>query len=89
MTAECYELSDGQWANIASLLPGKLGDPDRTGSDNRAFNESYLWAPRSGAHWRNLLERYGKWKAVHRQFGRDAIPTSGMPGLWDVDGRSR
>lgn len=78
MAAECYELSDGQWANIASLLPGKLGDPDRTGSDNRALNDGYLWAPRSGAQWRDLLERYGKREAVHKQFGRGAIPASGM-----------
>lgn len=26
-----YELSDGQWAKIALLLPGKAGDPGRTG----------------------------------------------------------
>ncbi|GEC34410.1 hypothetical protein EFR01_45810 [Sinorhizobium fredii] len=25
---------------------------------------------RSGAHWRDLLERYGKWKTVHRRFSR-------------------
>lgn len=58
MAAECYELSDGQWANIASLLPGKLGDPDRTGSDNRALNDGYLWlrAPaRSGVIYWNVM----------------------------------
>jgi putative transposase len=27
VAAERYELSDIQWAKIASLLPGKAGDP--------------------------------------------------------------
>lgn len=33
MVAKRYELSDGQWDKIASLLPGKAGDPGRTGAD--------------------------------------------------------
>ena len=34
MAAKRYELNDRQWAKIASLLPGKSGDPGRTGDDN-------------------------------------------------------
>lgn len=37
MASRRYELSDGQWAKIAALLPGKAGGPGRTGSDNRLF----------------------------------------------------
>ncbi|MQW88480.1 IS5 family transposase [Sinorhizobium saheli] len=65
-----YELSDAQWARIAALLPGKAGDPGRTGGDNRLFVNGCLWVLRSGAHWRDLPERYGKWKTVHRRFSR-------------------
>ncbi|WP_126516916.1 IS5 family transposase [Sphingobium amiense] len=65
-----YELNDTQWTKIALLLPGKAGDPGRTGSDNRLFVNGCLWVLRSGAHWCDLPERYGRWKTVHRRFSR-------------------
>jgi len=65
-----YELNDAQWAKIALLLPGKAGDPGRTGSDNRLFVTECLWVLRSGAHWCDLPERYGRWKTVYRRFSR-------------------
>ncbi|RYE65828.1 MAG: IS5 family transposase [Oxalobacteraceae bacterium] len=65
-----YELSYAQWEKIAQLLPGKAGDPGRRGLDNQLFVNACLWILRSGAHWRDLPERYGKWKTVHRRFSR-------------------
>lgn len=65
-----YELNDAQWGRIALLLPGKAGDPGRTGSDNRLFVNGCLRVLRSGAHWCDLPERYGRWKTVHRRFSR-------------------
>ena len=65
-----YELSDAQWRRIEGLLPGKLGDPGRTAQDNRLFVNGVLWVLRSGAHWHDLPERYGKWKSVHTRFAR-------------------
>ncbi len=70
MAVKRYELSEAQWVRIAPMLPGKTGDPGRTGSDNRLFVNGCLWVLRSGAHWRDLPERYGKWKTVHRRFSR-------------------
>ena len=32
-----YELTDTQWQRIEPMLPGKSGDPGRTGADNRLF----------------------------------------------------
>lgn len=78
MASKRYELSDGQWARIASLLSGKAGDPGRTGADNRLFVKGCLWVLRSGAHWHDLPERYGKWKTVHRRFSRLC-----HAGVWD------
>jgi putative transposase len=65
-----YELSDAQWRRIEGLLPGKAGDPGRSGRDNRLFVNGVLWVLRSGARWSDLPERYGKWKSVHTRFSR-------------------
>lgn len=55
-----YELNDVQWRRIMALLPGKAGDPGRTGSDNSQFVNKALWVLCLGAHWHDLPERYGK-----------------------------
>jgi transposase len=73
-----YELSEAQWQRICALLPGKASDPGRTGADNRLFVNGVLWVLRSGAHWQDLPERYGKWKSVHKRFTRWA-----KAGIWE------
>ena len=73
-----YELSEAQWLQIESLLPGKAGDPGRSGKDNRLFVNAVLWVLRSGAAWPDLPERYGKWKSVHTRFARWA-----KAGVWE------
>lgn len=73
-----YELSEGQWRRICGLLPGKPGDPGRTGADNRLFVNGVLRILRSGAHWQDLPDRYGKWKTVHKRFTRWA-----KAGVWE------
>lgn len=73
-----YELSDEQWRRIAGLLPGKVGDPGRSGADNRLFVNAVLWVLRSGAHWQDLPPRYGKYKSVHKRFSRWA-----KAGVWE------
>ena len=73
-----YEVSEAQWHRIAELLPGKAGDPGRTGADNRMFVNGVLWMLRSGARWSDLPERYGKWKSVHKRFTRWA-----KAGVWE------
>ena len=76
--AKRYELSEAQWRRIGELLPGKAGDPGRTGGDNRLFVDGVLWVLRSGARWSDLPERYGKWKSVHKRFTRWA-----KNGVWE------
>ena len=73
-----YELSNEQWRRIENLLPGKKGDPGRSGQDNRLFVNAVLWVVRSGARWSDLPERYGKYKTVHKRFTRWAAN-----GVWE------
>ncbi len=54
-----YWLRDDQYERIASLLPGKKGDPGRTGKDNRLFVEAVLWIARTGSPWRDLPSELG------------------------------
>ena len=65
-----WVLKDEQWERVAPLLPGKAGDPGRTGSDNRLFLEAVLWMVRTGAPWRDLPEAFGSWNSVFRRFRR-------------------
>ena len=73
-----YDLSDAQWRRIEAMLPGKESDPGRTAADNRLFINGVLWVLRSGAHWSDLPERYGKYKTVHKRFTRWA-----RAGVWE------
>ena len=73
-----YELTDAQWRRIEGFVPGKAGDPGRTGADNRRFVNAVFWVLRSGAHWHDLPARYGKWKTVHKRFTRWA-----EAGVWE------
>lgn len=63
-------LSDTQWNKIAHLLPGKPGDPGRSGVDNRLFVEAVLWIARTGAPWRDLPASFGNWNSVFQRFRR-------------------
>jgi len=66
-------LNDAQWERIARLLPGKEGDPGRSGADNRLFMEAVLWTVRAGAPWRDLPEAFGKWGTAWKRFRRWAL----------------
>jgi len=62
VNAKRYELTAAQWRRIEALLPGKPGNPGRTGEDNLRFANGVLWVLRSEAHWHGLPEHCGKWK---------------------------
>jgi transposase len=74
-----YELRDDQWDKIKEALPGKEGDPGRSGSDNRLFVEGVIWIARNGARWRALPEDFGHWNSVFQRFRRWA-----KKGVWQM-----
>lgn len=77
--AKRYELTKEQYERVRGMLPGKVGDPGRTATDNHCFLNAVLWVLRSGAHWHDLPERYGNWKSVHKRFSRWA-----QKGIWEA-----
>jgi transposase len=72
-----YALRDDQWSRIEDLLPGRDGSVGVTAGDNRLFVEAVLFRYRAGIPWRDLPERFGDWKNVHRRFSRWA-----RTGVW-------
>lgn len=65
-----HELSDEQWALIEPYVPGREGDPGKSGRDNRLFVNAVLWIAKTGAPWRDLPERFGNWNSVFQRFNR-------------------
>ena len=63
-----YEVTDEQWDLLKGLFP-RQGRGGRW-LDHRAVLNGMLWILRSGAPWRDLPARYGKWQSVNHRFNR-------------------
>jgi transposase len=72
-------LTEYQWINILNFLEKNenvyIGRKDAC----RLFIEAVLWAARSGAQWRLLPEKYGKWNSVCKRFARRSDK-----GVWEA-----
>jgi transposase len=66
-------LSDEKWERVAPLCAGKVGDPGRSGEDNRLFLEAVLWIARTGSPWRDLPAAFGSWNSIFKRFRRWAL----------------
>lgn len=64
-----YELTDEQWTRVAEFFPAN-GQRGRPWLDHRTVVNGILWILCSGAAWRDLPERYGKFQTVHRRLLR-------------------
>jgi transposase len=73
-----HAISDEHWDRIKDFLPGQKGDPGVTAKDNRLFVDAVWWIAKTGAQWRDLPERFGKWSSVWKRFDRWA-----RKGIWD------
>ena len=63
-----YELTDEAFERIEPLLPRQ-----RAGgrwSDHRTVLNGMFWILNSGAQWRDMPERYGRWQTVYGRYRR-------------------
>lgn len=71
-------MTDQQWERLAPLLPAAKPRTGRPNNDHRQVINGILWILRTGAPWRDLPERYGKWTTVSSRFYRWR-----KAGIWD------
>ena len=71
-------LTDHQWTVIERLLPPVKGEMGRPATPHRPVVEGIIYRYRAGIPWRDLSERFGDWKNVHRRFSRWA-----KSGVWE------
>jgi len=63
-----HELTDEQWDLIEPLIPEKVARTGRPPKDRRLMLNGIFWILGTGAPWRDLPERFGSCKTVHRYF---------------------
>ena len=80
---ERFVLTDAQWAKMEPHCLGKVGDPGRSGADNRLFLEAVLWIARTGSPWRDLPAHFGNWSTVYTRF-RDWRDADVFKALFDA-----
>ncbi len=63
-----YEMTDDGFARIEDLLPRQ----QRGGkwNEHRSVINGMFWVLNSGAHWRDMPERYGKWETIYGRYRR-------------------
>lgn len=63
-----YELRDEAYERIEPILPKQ--QPGGRWADHRTVLNGMFWVLNSGAQWRDMPERYGKWETVYGRFRR-------------------
>ena len=71
-------LNEQQWERIRPLLPPHRGPIGKKGRNHRLFIEAILYRYRTGCPWRDLPEKFGDFRVVHRRFTRWS-----QKGLWE------
>ncbi len=73
------DLTEAEWRLLRDLLPAERGRQSRPALDNRMIVNGILWRIRTGAPWRDLPDRFGKWITVYQRFRRWS-----EAGIWQV-----
>ncbi len=61
-------LTDDQWELVADLVEAERKATGRPPKDRRAILNGIFWILRTGAAWRDLPQRFGKWQTVYDHF---------------------
>lgn len=64
------DLTDQEWERLAPLLPPQSRKGGKQPLPHRPLVNGMLWRARTGAPWRDIPERYGKWNTIHSRFRR-------------------
>lgn len=70
-----HELSDKQWEVLEPCLPPLNIGRGRKMHDRRRIINGILWSLKTGAPWRDLPKKYGKWGSIYARYR-----------LWQLDG---
>jgi len=72
------DFTNEQWEQLKEVLPPQKPRTGRPAIDHRQVMNGILWVLRTGAPWRDLPERYGKWTTIYSRFQRWR-----KQGVWD------
>jgi len=64
------DLTNEEWDRIKAHLPKQQSKRGRPAQAHRQVLNGILWVLRTGAPWRDLPERYGKWTTIYSRFQR-------------------
>ena len=70
-------ITDGQWRQLAPLLPTPRRRQGRPLPDLRHMITAMLWVEQTGCSWRALPEHFGPWQDVYERYHRWR-----QTGLW-------
>ena len=63
-----YYISDFKWQKLYSILQSLPGIRVKDESRTRRFVEGIFNLLRTGAQWRELPPKYGRWRSVHKRY---------------------
>jgi transposase len=69
-TMSAIKIANSQWRKMYVFLKAHPRVYTGKQEECRRFVEGVYWILRTGAQWRELPERYGKWNTVYKRFAR-------------------
>jgi transposase len=68
-----FDLSDGQWALLESLLPAAKGPGRPPEWAKRQLIDGIRWRVRAGSPWRDVPDCCGSWQAAYSLFAVGSV----------------